>query len=115
MRFVVSALAACIGIVPAQLRSQAAPALARVHEMTELLATTADSGAVMYALAERWLEAGRKDQALLWLRRVAALHQGYDPSGDERWAGLSGDAQFQGLIAEIRSSIPVVHRSEPAL
>jgi sugar lactone lactonase YvrE len=82
--------------------------------MELLLATAADSGAVMYELAERWLQAGEKDKALDWLGRVVALHQGYDPSGDAQWTALFDDARFQKLIAAIHASAPPVHRSASA-
>lgn len=76
--------------------------------------TTADSGAVMFQRAGRLLRAGQKDNALDWLRRVVALHQGYDPSGDADWAPLFDDTRFQQLVTEIHAAIPVVHRSAPA-
>jgi hypothetical protein len=85
-----------------------------VREMERLLPAASDSGAVMYELARRWWQAGEKSQALDWLEKVAALHQGYDPSGDETWLRLFNDPRFQQLAEKIHATIPVVHRSERA-
>jgi DNA-binding beta-propeller fold protein YncE len=76
--------------------------------------TASDSGAVMFERAGRLLQEGHKDKALDWLRRVVALHQGYDPSGDARWAPLFDDARFQRLVTEIHATVPVVRRSKRA-
>ena len=68
----------------------------------------------MYELARRWWRAGERDSALDWLEKVAALRQGYDPSGDETWTGLFDDPRFRQLTERIHAVIPVIHRSDTA-
>jgi sugar lactone lactonase YvrE len=94
--------------------SQQDQARARINRMLKRLPSAADPAEVTYHLALSYVQTSQYAEAMRWLHKLAAFHQGYDPSGDEEFAPLSDRADYRRLVAAIHREFPPVQHSRQA-
>ncbi|HMI83931.1 MAG TPA: hypothetical protein VK550_07540 [Polyangiaceae bacterium] len=70
--------------------------------------------AVLYQVAANLARAGRTEDALEALRRMAALETGVDPRPPDGFASLMAHPEFQRIVADIRAKHPPVLRAREA-
>ncbi len=88
------------------------PALAgQIADMQKLVARHHDPGVVEYTLAELYARAKRYCDALRYLKKVVALHQGWDPSNDPLFAAMNRIGDYQAIVQKLAAEYPAVHRS----
>jgi sugar lactone lactonase YvrE len=85
--------------------------LAHVQEMVE---SAGDKDTMIFEMAKTWAAAKQWPQAMEWLRKVAALKVGLDPSRDRVFAELRGTREFEEIEAEVRAATPPVSHSRRA-
>jgi sugar lactone lactonase YvrE len=69
-----------------------------------------DDACVLYQVAALLARAGRRDDAIVVTRRMAALGSGVDPRLRDGFTSLAGRPDFEGIVASIRAANPpVVH------
>lgn len=78
------------------------------------LKTSADPGVVMYGIARTYAAAGQNAPALEWLRKIVALNQDFNPTGDDAFDAMRSTPEFRSLLAQIEKATPPVHRSRTA-
>jgi sugar lactone lactonase YvrE len=80
----------------------------------QLLPRLVDRGAGLFLLAHDYARIGEYAKALDLLKRCVALDQGFDPSGDQSFASLHSDSEFQALMKRVREDNPPVRRARVA-
>jgi hypothetical protein len=65
-------------------------------------------------MARTWASAQQWPEAVEWLRKVAALRAGIDPSRDSIFAPLRDTREFADIAAAVRAATPPVSRSRSA-
>jgi sugar lactone lactonase YvrE len=94
--------------LPVGLRSDAV-------EVASAFAVEPDDACVLYQVAALLTRAGRPDDALEALRRMAALGAGVDPRPRDGFAPLAANPEFRRIVAGIRAANPPVRRARPWL
>jgi len=89
---------------PAELRALAA-------EIQPIYAAYPDDASVLYQLAALQARAGRRDDAIATLRRMAAAESGVDPRARDGFQSLVDDPEYRALVAAIRAANPPVRRA----
>jgi hypothetical protein len=87
---------------------------AEVARIEKLLSSAPDKGTVTYEMARTWASAKHWPETMQWLRKVAGLRDGLDPSRDSIFAELRGTREFEEILAAVREATPVVSRSSSA-
>jgi hypothetical protein len=64
-------------------------------------------------MARIWASAKQWQETMLWLRRVANLKAGLDPSRDSLFAELRGTREFAEITAAVREATPAISHSRP--
>lgn len=86
-------------------RSRAQQTIRRIEEA---LKERPNDGTLQYYLAMFQAQAGHREQALEWLRRVAARHMGFHPTAGTGFESLWNDSEFQQVLGEIAAQEPKV-------
>jgi hypothetical protein len=84
---------------------------AEVARIEELLASAADKTTVTYQMARTWASAKQWPETIQWLRKVAELKGGLDPSRDSIFAELRGTREFEQILIALREATPAVSHS----
>jgi len=120
-RFVILALLAGCGVASAQLPASGTLSdkdwplfRAEVSRIEKLLSSAPDTAAVMYQMARTWASAKQWPETMQWLRKVADLRVGLDPSRDSVFADLRGTREFDAILSAVREATPPVGHSKPA-
>jgi sugar lactone lactonase YvrE len=87
---------------------------AEVARIEKLLISAPDKDTVTYEMARTWASAKQWPETMEWLRKVAALKAGFDPSRDSIFADLRGTKEFEGILASVREATPPVSHSRVA-
>jgi hypothetical protein len=87
---------------------------AEVARIEKLLISAPDKSTVTYLMARTWASAKQWPETMEWLRKVAALNAGFDPSRDAIFAELRGTREFEEIMAALRQATPVVSHSSSA-
>jgi len=119
--FVILALLAGCGVASAQLPASGTLSdkdwplfRAEVSRIEKLLSSAPDTAAVMYQMARTWASAKQWPETMQWLRKVADLRVGLDPSRDSVFADLRGTREFDAILSAVREATPPVGHSKPA-
>ena len=67
-----------------------------------------------YRIAARYAALGEKASALEWLRKATDHGLPLDPSNDERFASLHGDAEYERIVARVQREHPPVVKAKTA-
>jgi sugar lactone lactonase YvrE len=89
---------------PVELRAVAA-------EIEPIYTAYPDDASVLYQLAALQARAGRRDDAIATLRRMAAAESGVDPRARDGFQSLVDDPEYRALVAAIRAANPPVRRA----
>ena len=84
---------------------------AEIVRIERLLTSAPDKGAVTYQMARTWGSAKQWPETITWLRRVAALQVGLDPSRDPVFQDLHGTREFTEILDAVRQATGPVFRS----
>src|SRR5258708_3024747 len=84
---------------------------AEIARIEKLLSSVSDKATVTYEMARTWASGKQWPETMQWLRRVAELNAGLDPSRDSIFAELHGTHEFEQILAAVRRATPVVSRS----
>jgi hypothetical protein len=84
---------------------------AEIARIEKLLISATDKGAVTYQMARTWGSAKQWPETITWLRRVAALKAGLDPSRDRVFQDLHGTREFTEILETVRQATGPVSRS----
>jgi sugar lactone lactonase YvrE len=87
---------------------------AEVARLEKLLSSAPDTDTVTYEMARTWASAKQWPETMDWLRRVADLKAGLDPSSDSMFADLRGTKEFEAILGAVRGATPEVSHSKPA-
>jgi hypothetical protein len=87
---------------------------AEVARVEKLLSSAPDKGTVTYEMARTWASAKQWPETIQWLRKVAGLGTGLDPSRDSIFAQLRGTREFEEILAAVSEATPVVSHSRSA-
>jgi len=87
---------------------------AEIARIEKLLSAAPDKATVTYEMARTWASAKQWPETMQWLRKVAELNAGLDPSRESLFAELRGTREFEQLLAAVRQATPVVSHSSPA-
>ncbi len=83
---------------------------AEVARIEKSLISAPDKATVTYQMARIQASAKQWPETMEWLRKVAALNAGFDPSRDSIFADLRGTREFQEILAAaLRATPPVSH------
>jgi sugar lactone lactonase YvrE len=85
-----------------------------VADLEKRLPTTPDNCALTYEIAKAYASAKQWPEAVDWLRRVADLKAGLDPTRDSAFADLRGTKEFAAIANAVRDATPPVSHSKPA-
>ncbi|MES1257921.1 MAG: SMP-30/gluconolactonase/LRE family protein [Acidobacteriota bacterium] len=85
-----------------------------IARLEEALSVAPDKPAVMFELARTWASAKQYPETMNWLRKVAALNVGLDPSREMRFSALRGTREFEAVLDEVRRATPPVSHSRLA-
>jgi tetratricopeptide (TPR) repeat protein len=85
-----------------------------IAPLERALKTSADPGLVTYEIARTYAAAGQSAPAIKWLRKVVALNQDFDPTGDEAFDAMRSTPDFRSLLSDIEKATPPVRLSRPA-
>jgi sugar lactone lactonase YvrE len=97
-----------IADLPPELREQA-------KEIEQVQQQYPDNPCVLYQLAELYARAGRTDQAIATLKKMAAKHSGLDPrTRDAGFQKLASNPDYLRLKQQIRRENPPVLHAHPA-
>lgn len=83
----------------------------QIKTLEGILPRAVDRGAVLFLLAHDYARLGEHAKALDLLRQSVALDEGFDPAGDDAFARLQSDREFQNLVEHVRQKSPPVHRA----
>jgi sugar lactone lactonase YvrE len=86
---------------------------AEVRHIAEAYQKLPNEAAILYQVAALQAKAGRKEQAMETLKRMASMGAGLDPGG-RGFESLKDDRDFQRLKAQIRHDNPPVMRARLA-
>ncbi len=81
--------------------SERARAEQAIGQVEAALEKRPDDGTLQYYMAMFNAQAGHRERALEWLRRVAARRIGFHPTPGSGFDSLWGDEEFQKVLAEI--------------
>jgi hypothetical protein len=84
---------------------------AEIARLEKLLISAPDKNAVTYQIARTWAAGKQWPEAMAWLRRVAALKAGLDPSRDVVFQDLHGTREFAEILAAVQQATPRVSHS----
>jgi SMP-30/gluconolaconase/LRE-like protein len=119
--FVILALLAGCGVASAQLPPSGTLSdkdwplfRAELSRIEKLLSSAPDTAAVMYQMARTWASAKQWPETMQWLRKVADLRVGLDPSRDSVFADLRGTREFDAILSAVREATPKVGHSKRA-
>src|SRR5260370_782928 len=87
---------------------------AEVGRIEKLLSAAPDKATVTYEMARTWASAKQWPETMQWLRKVAELNAGLDPSRESLFAELRGTREFEEVLAVVREATPMVSHSSPA-
>jgi hypothetical protein len=87
---------------------------AAVAHLEKLLAAAPDKHTVTYEMARTWAAAKQWPETIEWLKKVAAMNAGLDPSRDSIFADLRDTREFEAILASIRLVTPAVSHSQIA-
>jgi len=87
---------------------------AEIARIEKLLTAAPDRATVTYEMARTWASAKQWPETMLWLRKVAELNAGLDPSRESLFAELRGTREFEEVLAAVREATPVASHSSPA-
>lgn len=87
---------------------------AEIARIETLLNSAQDKDTVAYVMARTWASAKQWPETTRWLRKVAELRAGLDPSHDSIFAELRGTREFDEILAVVREATPVVSHSRSA-
>ena len=82
-----------------------------IHQLEQLVERAADPAEVMYVLAVFHSRLGETKEAIEWIQKADAEHEGFDPLGDVELANIQDDPEFQRVAKAIHTRIPAVSRS----
>src|SRR5260370_1267664 len=86
---------------------------AEIARIEKLLNSAPDKATVTYEMARTWASAKQRPETMQWLRKVAELNAGLDPSREALFAELRGTREFEEILAALRRATPVVSHSRP--
>jgi hypothetical protein len=86
---------------------------AEIARIEKLLTSASDKDTVTYVIARTWASAKQWPETMQWLRKVAELNAGLDPSRDSMFAELHGTREFEDILAAVRQATPAVSHSSP--
>ena len=87
---------------------------AAVAHLEKLLTNAPDKHAVTYEMARTWAAAKQWPEAIEWLKKVAVMNAGLDPSRDSIFADLRDTREFEAILASVRLATPAVSHSQKA-
>ncbi len=87
---------------------------AEVARLEKLLISAPDKATVTYLMARTWASAKQWPETIEWLRKVAALNAGFDPSRDSIFVELHGTHEFGEIMSAVERATPPVSNSTPA-
>jgi SMP-30/gluconolaconase/LRE-like protein len=87
---------------------------AAVDRLEKLLPSAPDKNTVTYEMARTFAAGKQWPESIEWLRKVAALKAGLDPSRDSIFSELRGTREFAEIVAQVRDATPPVSHSTPA-
>jgi hypothetical protein len=87
---------------------------AEIARLDRLLTSAPDRATVTYQMARTWASAQQWPEAMVWLRKVAELRAGFDPSRDSIFAPLRETREFEEILTAMREATPMVSRSSSA-
>jgi hypothetical protein len=85
-----------------------------IARLEDLLISAPDKDTVTYEMARTWAAGKQWPEAIQWLRKVAELKAGLDPSRDSIFAELRSSHEFEEIVAAVREATPPVLRSSVA-
>lgn len=85
--------------------------LAEIARIEKLLISAPDKNTVIYEMARTWAAAKQWPETMEWLRKVAELNAGLDPSRDSIFAELPGTREFEEILAAVRRATPPISHS----
>src|SRR5260370_33837 len=86
---------------------------AEIARIEKLLSAALDKATVTYEMARTWALAKQWPETMQWLRKVAELNAGIDPSRESLFAELRGTREFEEVLAAVREATPMVSHSSP--
>jgi hypothetical protein len=87
---------------------------AAVADLERRLPAAPDQCAVTYEIAKTYASAKQWPETMDWLRRVADLKAGLDPTRDSTFADLRGTREFAAITSAVRDATPPVSHSKPS-
>lgn len=87
---------------------------AEVAQVETSLISAPDKNTITYQMARTWAAAKQWPETMQWLRKVAGLNAGFDPSRDSIFADLRGTQEFEEILAAVRAATPAISHSKPA-
>jgi hypothetical protein len=87
---------------------------AAVADLEKRLPNAPDQCAMTYEIAKAYASAKQWPETMDWLRRVAGLKAGLDPTRDSVFADLRGTKEFAAIANAVRDATPPVSHSKPA-
>jgi SMP-30/Gluconolactonase/LRE-like region len=87
---------------------------AEVTRLEKLLTAAPDKATVTYLMARTWASAKQWPETMEWLRKVAALNVGFDPSRDSVFSELRGTHEFGEIMLAVEHVTPPVSNSTSA-
>ncbi len=85
-----------------------------IKRLETQLASATDKNIVTYVIARTFASAKQWPETMTWLRKVAELKAGLDPSRDSVFWELRNTREFAEILSEVRAATPMVSRSHPA-
>lgn len=85
-----------------------------IKTLEAILPQAVDRGAVLFLLAHDYARLDEHAKALDLLKQCIAPDEGFDPAGDNAFAPLRSDREFQSLVERVRQKTPPVHRAQLA-
>ena len=83
----------------------------QIERTEKELSDANDPAELMYSIAANYAAQGRKDEAIVWLRRAVNCKEGFDPSDDNYFESVTNEPEFQHLVEDIHRVQTPVHRS----
>jgi len=99
---------------PSALPADAATVRHEIEQVKSIIRKLRDRGPALFLLAHDYAHLGAMDEALDYLQQCISLDQGFDPQGDEEFARLKGNPQFEKLLERVHSRYRPVHRAHLA-
>jgi hypothetical protein len=87
---------------------------AELARIDRLLVSAPDKSTVTYQMARTWAAGKQWPEAMQWLRKVAEMDAGLDPSRDSIFAALHGTKEFEEILVAVRNATPAVSHSRVA-